>query len=81
GVRGDAWRLFSLPDMKLNGRCKLLYERLPKIDKTASGNHVLRWNHGMPLAKFFAWANGTAAPTTVTVAPVPPMKESPPTVA
>lgn len=81
GVRGDAWRLFSLPEMKLEGRCKLLYDRLPKIDKTASGNHVLRWKTGMPLAKFLAWANGTAPPTPVTVAPLPPMKESPPTVA
>jgi Holliday junction resolvase len=82
GVRGDAWRLFSLPDMKLTGRSRLLYERLPTIDKTASGNHVLRWANGMPLAKFLAWANGSAPVTPAQVVTVPPpMKESPPNVA
>lgn len=79
GVRGDAWRLFSLPGMNLSGRARLLYDRLPKIDKTVNGNHVLRWTNGMPLAKFLTWANGTV--TASPAAPAPVVKESPPTVA
>jgi Holliday junction resolvase len=79
GVRGDAWRLFSLPGMRLTGRSRILYERLPPVDKTASGNHVLRWGQGLPLARFLAWANGVVNPAAV--AQTLPTKESPPAVA
>lgn len=81
-VRGDAWRLFSLPGMQLNGRSRLLYERLPKIDKTTKGNHVLRWAQGMPLAKFLEWVNqGAKIITAAPVVPAPPARESLPTAA
>src|ERR1041385_6886666 len=69
GVRGDAWRLFSLPEMRFSGRARLLYERVPKIDKSAKGNPVLRWSQGLPLAKFLAWLNGPI--TTAAAAAVP----------
>ncbi|HLE48382.1 MAG TPA: Holliday junction resolvase [Candidatus Thermoplasmatota archaeon] len=67
GVRGDAWRLFTLPQMKIDGRTGLLYERLPKIETTAKGNLVLRWKNGMPLARFLDYVK--TAPVVRTVAP------------
>ncbi|MBI2077048.1 MAG: Holliday junction resolvase [Euryarchaeota archaeon] len=67
GVRGDAWRLFTLPDMRINGRTGLLYERLPKIERTAKGNLVLRWKNGMPLARFLDYVKAGPVFTTVAV--------------
>jgi Holliday junction resolvase len=53
GVRGDAWRMFSLAmDDKLDGRVKLLHQRLPHLETTDSGNYVLDWHHGMKLSDF-----------------------------
>jgi Holliday junction resolvase len=66
GVRGDAWRLFTLTNMRLDGRQARLYERLPKVEQTAKGHHVLRWNNGMTLASFLGYVN--AAPATATAA-------------
>lgn len=64
GVRGDAWRLFTLPGIRLDGRSRLLYERLPKIEQTPKGNLVLRWKNGMALATFLDYVG----PATVTAA-------------
>ena len=52
GVRGDSWRIHTLPTENLPPRIAVLYERIPKIQKTAAGNYVLRWENGMPLSKF-----------------------------
>jgi Holliday junction resolvase len=65
GVRGDAWRFFTLTGMRLSGRCARLYERLPKVELTASGNHVLRWKNGLALAGFLGLVN--AAPASAPV--------------
>lgn len=54
-VRGDSWRIFTLDIPNLNGRMKLLQQRLPKIDKTKSGNYVMRWKEGMMLSKFISY--------------------------
>jgi len=53
--RGDAWRLFTLEVEKVEGILKLIYRRLPKIEKTKEGNLVLRWNDGMPLSRFIEY--------------------------
>lgn len=52
GVRGDTWRLFTMPDLRLESRAGIVWRRLPKVAKTAQGNDVLRWGEGMPLADF-----------------------------
>jgi Holliday junction resolvase len=60
GVRGDAWRLFTMPDMNLRARAAIVWRRLPKVAKTAQGNDVLRWEQGMPLADFLAYVCNAA---------------------
>jgi Holliday junction resolvase len=50
--RGDAWRIFTLDVGPLNGRLKLVYNRLPKITPSKDGNLIMRWEEGMPLNKF-----------------------------
>jgi Holliday junction resolvase len=50
--RGDAWRIFTLDVGKLDGRLKLVYERVPRITPSKEGNLIMRWNDGMPLSKF-----------------------------
>lgn len=50
-VRGDAWRIFTLPMEGLTGRNRILYERIPTVGRTVHGNYVLDWKEGMPLAE------------------------------
>ncbi len=52
GQRGDAWRIFTLDIGPVNGRLKIMYERLPKIEPSREGNLIMRWKDGMPLSKF-----------------------------
>lgn len=52
GVRGDSWRIHTLPTDNLPPRIAVLYERIPKVEKTEKGNYVLRWQNGLPLSKF-----------------------------
>ena len=50
--RGDAWRVFTLDVGPVNGRLRVVYQRLPKIAPSKDGNLIMRWNDGMPLCKF-----------------------------
>jgi Holliday junction resolvase len=52
GQRGDAWRIFTLDIGPLDGRLRLIYDRLPKIAPSKEGNLIMRWKEGMPLSKF-----------------------------
>jgi hypothetical protein len=53
GGRGaDPWRVMTLPTENLPPRIGVLYDRLPKVEKTTAGNWVLRWENGMPLSQF-----------------------------
>jgi len=52
GQRGDAWRIFTLDIGQVNGRLRIMYERLPKIEPSREGNLIMRWKDGMPLSKF-----------------------------
>lgn len=52
GPRGDPWRVLTLPTANLPPRIAVLYDRLPKVEKTEKGNWVLRWQTGMPLSRF-----------------------------
>lgn len=68
-VRGDAWRLFTMPGMRLSGRVRTLYERIPSVAKTDKGNDVLRWADGLPLARFLDYLCGrVVAASTVRAA-------------
>ena len=48
-VRGDAWRIFTLPIEGLVGNYRILYERIPKAVITSGGNYLLEWEEGMSL--------------------------------
>jgi Holliday junction resolvase len=50
--RGDAWRIFTLDVGPINGRLRVVYQRLPKITPSKDGNLIMRWHDGMPLSKF-----------------------------
>ncbi len=57
GFRGDPWRIFALPAEGLTGRSRLIYDMLPKIPITRSGNFILKWDEGTPLSKFLSYLN------------------------
>ncbi|MBP5203332.1 MAG: Holliday junction resolvase [Candidatus Methanomethylophilaceae archaeon] len=51
GVRGDPWRVFTIPtDHQFKGRHAILYRRMPKIGTTSEGNYVMHWEDGMKLS-------------------------------
>ena len=47
----DPWRVMTLPTDNLPPRIAILYDRIPKVERTAAGNYALRWNDGLPLHK------------------------------
>lgn len=53
--RGDSWRIFTLDVKNLEGRSSVLYRILPKLDKSKTGNFVMRWKDGMPLSNFISY--------------------------
>ena len=55
GQRGDTWRLFSMDVVGLQGRAKVLHNRLPKLASSKSGNYIMRWNEGLPLSDFISY--------------------------
>lgn len=68
--RGDAWRVFTLPlpaGAEVQGRARVVYDRLPKVSSTAGGSYVLRWEEGLPLSRFLRYLALTAGPVTVSV--------------
>lgn len=50
--RGDSWRIFTAEIQNISGRTRILYEHIPKIEKTKEGNFIMRWEDGMELHKF-----------------------------
>lgn len=59
GVRGrDPWRILTLPTEGLTGRTQVLYERIPKVERTSGGNFVLRWENGLPVSKLLDYLCG-----------------------
>lgn len=56
GVRGDPWRVFTIPsEAKLKGHTALLRRRVPELETTGNGNFVMRWNDGMKLSDFLSY--------------------------
>jgi hypothetical protein len=50
--RGDSWRLFTFNIKNIEGRLKVLHNRLPKIESSKKGNYIMRWNRGLSLSDF-----------------------------
>lgn len=58
GVRGDPWRIFTVPsEAEFKGKAALLRRRIPALDVSRSGNFVMRWGEGMKLSDFIAYMN------------------------
>jgi len=55
GHGGDSWRLFTMDIQRLEGRMKILHNRLPKLSLSKSGNFIMRWEIGLPLADFIMY--------------------------
>jgi len=52
-IDGDAWMVFTIDGMEFNeGRNRILYQKLPKIERTSAGNRVMHWENGLLLNKF-----------------------------
>ncbi|MDP8011855.1 MAG: Holliday junction resolvase [Thermoplasmata archaeon] len=56
-TKGDPWRLFTLPEMIVHGNLLLIYNLLPKMEKSKDGNFILRWEEGLPLSRFISYLN------------------------
>jgi len=55
GYRGDSWRFFTLDVDELEGNARILHKRIPKLEKSKTGNFVMRWKDGMPLSDFISY--------------------------
>ena len=54
-VHGDSWRIFTLDLEGLQGNTSIVHRRVPKLEKSKSGNYVMRWEDGMPLSDFISY--------------------------
>jgi len=52
---GDSWRIFTLDVNGLEGRTNVVHRRLPKLNKSKSGNYIMKWENGMPLSDFISY--------------------------
>ena len=52
GIRGDAWRVFTMEIDGIKGKGKEIYDALPKLEITKDGNFRMKWENGMKLADF-----------------------------
>jgi len=55
GIRGDSWRFFTMDIKGLQGVSRILNKRLPKLERSKSGNFVMRWKDGMCLSDFISY--------------------------
>lgn len=54
-IKGDSWRMFTVPCDKLEGRQRVINIRLPKVDMTRNGVPVLKFENGLPLHFFILY--------------------------
>jgi len=40
---------------QLEGRAKILHNRLPKLGISKNGNFIMRWDDGLPLSDFLMY--------------------------
>lgn len=55
-ISGDPWRMFTIP-AEPSGRIRHLYDILPKMGETKSGNFYLKWKEGIPLMRLLDYMN------------------------
>jgi Holliday junction resolvase len=55
GHGGDSWRLFTMEIQQLEGRARILHNRLPKLNISKGGNFIMRWEDGLPLSDFLLY--------------------------
>ena len=56
GVKGDPWRIFTIPsENELKGHAALLKRKIPALDISKSGNFIMRWNDGLKLSDFLRY--------------------------
>lgn len=55
GYRGDSWRIFTMDIKELQGRAKILQNRIPKLSLSKNGNYIMRWIDGLPLSDFISY--------------------------
>lgn len=55
-VRGDPWRIFTIPSEKdLRGLSGLIKRRVPELELSSNGNYIMRWKNGMKLSDFISY--------------------------
>ena len=55
-MRGDPWRVFTIPtDDELKGKNELLRRLIPKMEVTGNGNYVMRWGDGIKLCDLLSY--------------------------
>lgn len=55
GVRGDPWRLFTVPSgSSLCGTAAHLRSMMPFLEVSRNGNYIMRWNDGLKLSDLLA---------------------------
>ncbi len=59
-VRGDSWRLFTLNGAAVTARLRKFQRKIPSADLSKGGNHILRWDDGLPLHAFIDFVAGGA---------------------
>jgi Holliday junction resolvase len=59
---GDPWRVFTLPGGQYKGRMGLVYDKLAKLEVSKEGNFIMRWEQGMPLARFLGYLDAMRTP-------------------
>ena len=52
GIRGDAWRIFTMDMENLKGKSRHINKMLPKLDSSSNENYIMRWKKGMKLSDF-----------------------------
>ena len=53
--RGDSWRVFTIDHSNLQGRLRIVHQRLPQLSQSKTGNYIMRWDEGMPLSDFLSY--------------------------
>jgi Holliday junction resolvase len=53
--RGDSWRVFTMDIKSIEGRLRILHQRIPKLSVSKEGCFIMRWSEGMPLSEFIEY--------------------------
>ncbi len=53
--RGDSWKLFTLDIKNIEGRLKVLHNRIPKLKTSKKGYYIMKWDEGLSLSDFILY--------------------------